>query len=56
MKEYQVIVKLGEEEIYLGADSEKHALDRAKDIIAEQYGYELSRSSTVSYQIEEGKE
>jgi hypothetical protein len=51
MKDYIVTVKLGEEAIYLGADSEKDALNRAKDIIAEQYGYELSRSSTVSYQV-----
>ena len=55
MKDYIVIVKLGEEAIYLGAESESKALEKAKDLIAEQYGYDLSRSSTVSYEISEGK-
>jgi hypothetical protein len=52
MKDYVIIVKLGEEVIYLEADSNKHAIDKAREIIAEQYGYDLSRSNTVSYEIE----
>jgi hypothetical protein len=52
MKEYVVIVKLGDEAIHLEASSSEHAIERAKDIIAEQYSYDLSRSSTVSYEIE----
>lgn len=51
MKEYVVIVKLGDEAIHLEASSSEHAIERAKDIIAEQYSYDLSRSSTVSYEI-----
>jgi hypothetical protein len=52
MKEYVVIVKLGEESIYLSADSKEHAIERAKEIIGEQYGYDLSRCSSVSYEVE----
>lgn len=52
MKEYVVIVKLGDEAIALTADNEQHAIERAKDIIAEQYGYDLSRSKTISYEVE----
>jgi hypothetical protein len=56
LKEYIVIVKLGEEAIHLEADSKDYAIERAKDIIAEQYSYDLSRSSTISYEVEgEGK-
>jgi len=56
MKEYVVIVKLGEEAIHLEADSKDHAIDKAREIIAEQYSYDLSRSSTISYEVEsEGK-
>ena len=51
MKDYVVIVKLGEEAIYLSAENEEQAIQNAQDTIAEQYGYELSRSSTVSYEI-----
>ena len=52
MKEYVVTVKLGDEAIYLTADSKDHAIKRARDVIGEQYGYDLSRSNTVSYEIE----
>jgi hypothetical protein len=56
MKEYIVIVKLGEEAIHLEADSEDEAIDKAREVIAEQYSWDLSRSNTVSYEIEgEGK-
>lgn len=55
MKEYVVIVKLGEEAISLTADNKDHAIERAREIIGEQYGYDLSRSITVSYEVEEGK-
>lgn len=52
MKEnnYVVIVKLGEEAINLSASSAEEALERAKDIIGEEYGWDLSRS--VEYSIE----
>ena len=52
MKEYVVVVKLGEDAICLEAESRENAIKKAKDIIGEQYGYELAGSSTVSYQIE----
>jgi hypothetical protein len=52
MKDYIVVVKLGEEAIHLEAESKEKAIEKAKDIISEQYGYELSRSSTLSYEIE----
>ena len=52
MSDYVVIVKLGEEAIYLEADSKEQAIEKAKEIIGEQYGYDLSRSSTLSYEIE----
>jgi hypothetical protein len=52
MKEYVVLVKLGDEAINLTADSKEHAIERAKDIIGEQYDYDLSRSSSVSYEVE----
>ena len=52
MKEYTVIVKLGDEAIYLEANSEDDAIDKAREIIAEQYSWDLSRSNTVSYEIE----
>jgi hypothetical protein len=52
MKEFTVIVKLGEEAIYLQADNEEQAIEKARDIIGEQYDYDLSRSSTVFYEIE----
>jgi hypothetical protein len=51
MKDYIVIVKLGEEAIHLQAKSEDQAIDKAREIIAEQYSWELSRSNTVSYEI-----
>jgi hypothetical protein len=52
MKEndYTVIVKLGEEAIFLSAFSAEEALERARDIISEEYGWDLSRS--VEYSIE----
>ena len=52
MKEYVVIVKLGEEAIHLEAGNDDEAIDKAREIIAEQYSWELSRSNTVSYEIE----
>jgi hypothetical protein len=52
MKDYIVIVKLGEEAIHLEASSEDDAIDKAREIIAEQYSWDLSRSNTVSYEIE----
>lgn len=52
MKEYVVIVKLGEEAIHLTADNRDHAIERAKEVIGEQYGYDLSRSSSVFYEVE----
>ncbi len=56
MKEYVVIVKLGDEAIHLEAGNEDEAIDKAREIIAEQYSWDLSRSNTVSYEIEgEGK-
>lgn len=56
MKEYVVIVKLGDDAIHLEASNEDEAIDKAREIIAEQYSWELSRSNTVSYEIEgEGK-
>jgi hypothetical protein len=51
MSDYVVIVKLGEEAIYLEADNKEQAIERAKETIGEQYGYELSKSDTVSYEI-----
>lgn len=44
-KDFEVIVKLGEESILLGADTEEEAIERAKQIIAEQYGERLSQLS-----------
>ena len=55
MKDYTVIVKLGEEAIYLQAESEEQAIAKARDIIGEQYDYDLSRSNTVFYEIEGNK-
>lgn len=52
MSDYVVIVKLGEEAIHLEAESKEQAIEKAKEIIGEQYGYDLSRSSTLSYEIE----
>jgi len=52
VKEYTVIVKLGEEAIHLEASNEDDAIDKAREIIAEQYSWDLSRSNTVSYEIE----
>lgn len=52
MKEYVVIVKLGEEAIHLTADNRDHAIERAKEVIGEQYSYDLSRSSSISYEVE----
>ena len=52
MGDYVVIVKLGEEAIHLEAESKEQAIEKAKEIIGEQYGYDLSRSSTLSYEIE----
>ena len=52
MKDYIVIVRLGEEAIHLKASNEDDAIDKAREIIAEQYSWDLSRSNTVSYEIE----
>jgi len=52
MKDYIVIVKLGEEAIHLEASNEDQAINKAREIIAEQYSWDLSRSNTVSYEIE----
>lgn len=52
MKDYTVVVKLGEEAIFLSANSKKHAIELAKDIIAEEYSWDLSRS--VDYSVEVG--
>ena len=52
MSDYVVIVKLGQEAIHLKAESKEQAIEKAKEIIGEQYGYDLSRSSTLSYEIE----
>ena len=52
MKEYVVVVKLGEDAVCLEAENEENAIKKAKDIIGEQYGYALADSNTVSYQIE----
>jgi hypothetical protein len=52
MSDYVVIVKLGEEAIHLEAESKEQAIEKAKEIIGEQYGYDLSKSDTVSYEIE----
>lgn len=52
MQDYTIIVKLGEEAIFLSAKDEKHAIELAKDIIAEEYSWDLSRS--VEYSVEVG--
>ena len=52
MNDYVVIVKLGEDAILLEADSKEQAIEKAKEIIADQYGYKLSKSDTVSYEIQ----
>ena len=52
MKDYIVTVKLGEDAILLEADSKEQAIEKAKEIIGEQYDYDLSRSSSVSYEVE----
>lgn len=52
MKEnnYVVVVKLGEEAINLSAFSAEEALERAQNIISEEYGWDFSRS--VEYSVE----
>ena len=45
MKNYVVIVKLGEEAISLSGDNEQEALDRARDIIEENYGKDVAEDS-----------
>lgn len=56
MSDYVVIVKLGQDAILLEADNKDQAIEKAKEIIGDQYGYKLSKSDTVSYEIEgEGK-
>lgn len=52
MNDYVVIVKLGEDAILLEADNKDQAIEKAKEIIGDQYGYKLSKSDTVSYEIE----
>ena len=52
MKDYIVIVKLGEDAILLEAESKEKAIEKAKEIIGDQYGYKLAKSETVSYEIE----
>ena len=52
MKEYVVIVKLGEDAILLEADNKDQAIEKAKEIIGDQYGYKLAKSDTVSYEVE----
>lgn len=51
MKDYVVIVKLGEEAISLSGDNEQEALDRARDIIEENYGDIVAEDS--KYEIKE---
>jgi hypothetical protein len=51
MKDYIVIVKLGEDAILLEAESKEKAIEKAKEIIGDQYGYKLAKSDTVSYEI-----
>jgi len=46
MKDYVVNAKLGTEVIILSADSEQEAINKAKDIIAEEFGYDFSKSVT----------
>ena len=52
MSDYVVIVKLGEDAILLEANSKEQAIEKAKEIIGDQYGYKLAKSDTVSYKIE----
>ena len=54
MNDYTITVKLGEIELYLSATSEDEALDNAKDIIKEQFGYDFQKN--VEYEIEKGQE
>ena len=51
MKDYVVIVKLGEEAISLSSDNEQEALNRARDIIVENYGEDVA--SDCEYEIRE---
>lgn len=48
MKEYVVIADLGEEAINLKATSKDDAVEKAKDVIAENYGWDFSRSVVYS--------
>jgi hypothetical protein len=52
MKDYIVTVKLGEDAILIEADSKEQAIEKAKEIIGDQYGYKLAKSDTVSYEVE----
>jgi hypothetical protein len=51
MKEYIITAKLGEIELYLSADNEDEALENAKEIIREQFGYDFQKN--VEYEISE---
>jgi len=51
MKDYVVIVKLGEEAISLSDEDAQEALGRARDIIVENYGEDVAEDS--EYEIRE---
>jgi hypothetical protein len=46
MKDYAVVVTLAEEAIILGANTDKEALSKAKQIIVEQYGESVASDAT----------
>jgi hypothetical protein len=50
MKDYVVVVELSNEVISLGADSGQEAKDKARLIIAEQYGESVANDAT--YEVE----
>lgn len=51
MKEYLVIVKLMSEAISLGAEDDNSALERARQIIAEEYSESVAKDA--SYEVRE---
>lgn len=53
MKDFTVLVDLKGEAISLGAESSSEALDRARAIIAEQYGQGVANDAT--YKLERGQ-
>jgi hypothetical protein len=53
VKEYKITVKLGEIDLNLSATNEDEALDNAKEIIREQFGYDFQKN--VEYEIEKGQ-